>query len=38
MLSSTYGDAALTERTCREGFQRFKSGDIDVKDRHGSGK
>ena len=38
MLSSTYGDAALTERTCRECFQRFKSGDFDVKDRHGSGK
>ena len=38
MLSSTYGKAALSERTCREWFQRFKSGDFDIKDRHGGGK
>ena len=38
MLSSTYGKAALSERTFREWFQRFKSGDFDVKDRHGGGK
>ena len=38
MLSSTYGQAALSERTCREQFQRFKSSDFDVEDRHGSGK
>ena len=38
MLSSIYGEAALSERTCREWFQRFKSGDFDVEDRHGGGK
>ena len=38
MLSSTYGEAAPSERTCREWFQRFKSGDFDVEDRHGGGK
>ncbi|GFS95201.1 mariner Mos1 transposase [Trichonephila clavipes] len=35
MLSNTYGDAAIIERTCREWFQRFKNGDFDVKDQHG---
>ena len=38
MLSSSYGEAALSERTCREWFQRFKSGDFDVEDRHSSRK
>ena len=40
LSSSTYGEgaAALSEITCREWFQRFKSGDFDVKDRQGSGK
>ena len=38
MLSSTYGEAAFSERTCREWFQRFKSGDFDVEDRYGGGK
>ena len=38
MLSSTYGEAVLSERMCREWFQRFKSDDFDVKDRHGVGK
>ena len=36
--SSTYGEAALRERTCCEWFQRFKSGDFAVQDRHGGGK
>ena len=36
MLSSTYGEAALIESTCREWFQGFKSGDYDVEGRHGS--
>ncbi|GFV35859.1 uncharacterized protein TNCV_2866191 [Trichonephila clavipes] len=35
MLSNTYGDAAISERTCREWFQRFKNGDFDVEDQHG---
>ena len=38
MLSSTYGKAALSERTCCERFQRFKSSDLEVEDRHGGGK
>ena len=38
MLSSTYGEAALSERTCREWFQRYKSDDFDVEDRHDGGK
>ena len=38
MLLSTYGKTALSERTCRESFQRFKSDDFDVEDRHGGGK
>ena len=38
MLSSTYGEADLGERTCREWFQCSKSGDFNVEDRHGGGK
>lgn len=38
MLSNTYGQAAISERTCREWFQRFKNGDFDVEDRHGGGR
>ena len=38
MLSSTYGEAALSEITYREWFQRSKSGDFNVEDRHGGGK
>ena len=38
MLSSTCGQAALSERTCREWFQRFKRCDFDVDDRHGDEK
>ena len=38
MLSSTYGEAALSKRTCRELFQRIKRGDFDVEDRHGGGE
>jgi len=34
MLSNTYGEAAISERTCREWFQRFKNDDFDVEDRH----
>ncbi|GFX05310.1 mariner Mos1 transposase [Trichonephila clavipes] len=35
MLSNTYGKAAISERRCREWFQRFKNGDFDVEDQHG---
>ena len=30
MPSNTYDEAAISERTCREWFQRFKNGDFDV--------
>jgi len=38
MLSNTYGETAISERTCREWFQRFKNGDFDVEDRHSGEK
>ena len=38
MLSNTYGEAAISERTCREQFQHFKNGDFDVEDWHSSGR
>ena len=38
MFSNTYGEAAISERTCREWFQRFKNGDFDVEDRHSGGR
>ena len=38
MLSNTYSEAAISERTCREQFQRFKNGDFDVEDRHNGGR
>ena len=40
MLSNlcTYGEAAISERTCREQFQRFKNGDFDIEDRHSGGR
>ena len=31
MLSNTYGEAAISERTCREWFQRFKNGVLTSK-------
>ena len=37
-LSNTYSEAAISERTCREWFKRFKNDDFDVKDRHGGGR
>ncbi|GFT45893.1 mariner Mos1 transposase [Trichonephila clavipes] len=38
MLSNIYGEAAISERTCREWFQRYKNGDFDVEDQHGGGR
>ena len=38
MLSNTYDEAAISERTCREWFQHFKNGDFDVEDRHRGGR
>ena len=37
MLSNTYGETTISERTCREWFQRFK-GDFDVEDRYSGGR
>ena len=30
MFSNIYDEAAISERTCHEWFQRFKNGDFDV--------
>ena len=38
MLSNTYGEVTISERTCREWFQRFKNGDFDVEDQHSGGR
>ena len=38
ILSNTYGEAAISERTCGEWFQRFKNGGFDFEYRHGGGK
>lgn len=38
MHSSTYGEAAISERTCRKLFQRFKNGDFNIEDRYGCGR
>ena len=40
MLSNTYGEAAISERTSHEWFQRFKNEeeDFDVEDRHSGGR
>ena len=32
MIQKVYGDAALSETTCRDWFRRFKDGDFDVDD------
>ena len=37
-LLNTYGETALSERTCQEWFQRFKDSNFDVDDRHGGGR
>jgi len=40
MLSNTYGEAAISERTSYEWFQRFKNEDFDdfVEDRYSGGR
>ncbi|KAG5316954.1 MOS1T transposase, partial [Pseudoatta argentina] len=38
MLSNTYGEVAINERTCSEWFQHFKNSDFDVEDRHNGGR
>ena len=38
MLVKIYGDNAPSDKTCREWFRRFKSGDFDVEDKERSGR
>ena len=38
LLVEAYNKAALSERTCREWFQKFKNGDFDVEDKDRSGR
>jgi len=38
LLVEAYGDAALSERNCREWFQKFKNGEFDVEDKERSEK
>ena len=37
-LQKVYGDAALSETTCRDWFHHFKDGDFDVEDCPREGK
>ena len=36
MLVETYGEAALSERSCRKWFQKFKKGEFDIEDKERS--
>ena len=38
LLVETYGEAALSERSCRERFQKFKDREFDVEDKERSGR
>ncbi|KAG5321876.1 MOS1T transposase, partial [Pseudoatta argentina] len=38
LLVEAYGEAALSERSCREWFQKFKNGKFDIEDKERSGK
>ena len=33
LLIETYGEAALSERSCREWFKKFKNGKFDNEDK-----
>ena len=37
-IQKVYGDAALSETTCRDWFRRFKDGDFDVDDNPREGR
>ena len=37
-LQKVYGDAPLTETTCRDLFRHFKAGNFDVDDRPREGR
>ena len=38
LLVETYGEAALSERSCLEWFQKFKNGEFDIEDNESSGR
>ena len=38
LLVETYGDAALSERSCRELFHKFKNGEFDIPDKERCGR
>ena len=38
LLVEAYGEAVLSERRCREWFQKFKNGVFDVEDKERSGR
>ncbi|KAG5347204.1 NOP58 protein, partial [Acromyrmex charruanus] len=38
LLVEAYGEAALSETSCRKWFQKFKNGEFDVEDKERSGR
>ena len=38
LFVETYREAALSERSCREWFQKFKNGEFDIEDKERSGR
>ena len=38
LLIETYGEAALSERSCRKWFQKFKNDEFDIDDKERSGR
>ena len=38
VLVEAYGESALSERSCREWFQKFKNNEFDVEDKERSGR
>ena len=38
LLVETYGEAALSERSCLEWFQKFKNGEFEIEDKERSGR
>ena len=36
LLLGTYGEAVLSERSCREWFQKFKNGEFNIEDKERS--
>lgn len=37
MIVGTYGEGCISERTCREWFQKFKNGEYDIEDKERPG-